>query len=102
VHDGVHPNTVIQGLTANLIMESLNIGYGAGFTLFSEEEILEHAGIAYGGSDTVAAQIGPYSDYVTNNVPEPSTLVLAACGALVLLSGIARGGVRRRLLGARR
>jgi hypothetical protein len=82
VHDGGHPNSVLQGLTANLIMESLNIGYGAGFTLFSEEEILGFAGIAYGGSDTVDAQIGPYSDYIINHVPEPSTFVLAGCGAV--------------------
>jgi lysophospholipase L1-like esterase len=85
VHDTIHPHTTLQGVLANLVLVGLNTGYGANLALFSEEEILAHAGIAYGGSDTLAGQIGPYSGYVTNYVPEPSTLVLAACAALGLL-----------------
>ncbi len=64
VHDGVHPHTQLQGVMANLILEALNIGYGAAVPLFSEQEILAHAGIAYGGRDTLQSQIGRYSDFV--------------------------------------
>ncbi|MFP6656325.1 MAG: SGNH/GDSL hydrolase family protein, partial [Myxococcota bacterium] len=63
-HDGIHPNTTLQALLANLIMESLNLGYGASLPLFTESEALAHSGIAYGGSDTVTAQIGAYSDHI--------------------------------------
>lgn len=66
VHDGIHPNTTLQGLLANLYMTGLNIGYHADAPLFSEAEILAHRGIAYGGSDTIASQIGVYRDYITN------------------------------------
>ena len=60
----------------------VRFGYGANLALFSELEILDHAGLAYGGVDTVAGQIGPYSDYITNYspIPEPSTLVLVMGG----------------------
>jgi lysophospholipase L1-like esterase len=92
VDDGVHPHTTIQGTIANLVMEGLNIGYGANLTLFSESEILAHRGLAYGGSDTLQAQIGPYSDYVLNFVPEPSSLALAALAATTL----AIASLRRR------
>ena len=95
VHDEIHPHTSIQGLVANLVIEGLNIGYGANLSLFSEQEILAHAGIDYGGSDTLAGQIGDYSDYVTNYVPEPSTLVLAACGFFAIVAfGWPRRGCR--------
>ncbi|NOY41604.1 MAG: hypothetical protein GXP26_07205 [Planctomycetes bacterium] len=73
VDDGIHPNTSIQGLFANLVMESLNVGYGANLSLFSEEEIVTHAGLTYGGSDTLFPQIGNYSDYVTNYNSAPIT-----------------------------
>jgi hypothetical protein len=65
-------------------MEGLNIGYDANLSLFSEQEILQHRGISYGGSDTLAAQIGDYSDYVINYVPEPSSLALATLAAAAL------------------
>ncbi|MHC4108554.1 MAG: GDSL-type esterase/lipase family protein [Planctomycetota bacterium] len=64
VDDGAHPHTHLQGVIANLMVEALNTGYGAGIPLFSEQEILAHAGIAYGGADTLEAEIGPYSDYI--------------------------------------
>jgi lysophospholipase L1-like esterase len=64
VDDGVHPNTTLQALSANMTMEALNIAYGEGLTLFTEAEILAHRGIAYGGSDTLVAQFGNYSDYI--------------------------------------
>ena len=65
VSDGVHPHTTIQGVFANVILSALNQAYDADVTLFTEEEILANAGIAYGGVDTLEAQIGPYAAYVT-------------------------------------
>ncbi len=66
VHDGVHPNTTLQGLLANVYMTALNVGFDAGAPIFSEAEILAHRGLSYGGSDTVAAQIGDYHHFLTN------------------------------------
>jgi lysophospholipase L1-like esterase len=68
VHDGIHPNTTLQGIMANTLLEGLDIGYNANLPLFSEAEILAHRGLAYGGSDTLAAQLGEYGDYVTSYV----------------------------------
>src|ERR1051325_11322282 len=65
VSDGFHPNTVFQGVFANLVLQAFDSGYGAGVTLFSEQEILTHSLIAYGGSDTLLAQIGSYTSYLT-------------------------------------
>ncbi len=64
VSDGFHPNTAMQGIFANVILQALDSGYGAGLPLFSEQEILSAALIPYGGSDTLQAQIGAYSNYV--------------------------------------
>jgi hypothetical protein len=71
VADSFHPNTTIQGILANSILEAFNLGQGSNVALFSEQEILSHAGIAYGGSDTLQAQIGSYSNYVILPVPLP-------------------------------
>ncbi|MCG3128177.1 MAG: hypothetical protein CHACPFDD_03053 [Phycisphaerae bacterium] len=71
VHDGTHPHTHIQGIFANVMLEALDFGYGAGVPLFSEGQILDHAGIAYGGSDTLAAEIGAYRDYICNFAASP-------------------------------
>jgi len=92
VHDGVHPHTSMQGLIANLVLEGLNVGYGANLTLFTEQEILTRAGLSYGGSDTVQSQIGPYSDYVISYVPEPTSLILAGLASALL----ATAAIRRR------
>jgi hypothetical protein len=64
VSDGFHPNTVMQGIFANLVLQALDSGYGAGLALFSEREILSYALIPYGGSDTLLSQIGAYTNYV--------------------------------------
>jgi hypothetical protein len=66
VHDGIHPNTTLQGLLANLFIEGLNVGYGAGITPFTEAEVLAHRGIAYGGADTLPIDV---ADYVRNYAP---------------------------------
>jgi lysophospholipase L1-like esterase len=64
VSDGFHPNTAIQGIFANVVLQALDSGYGAGLALFSEQEILSYALIPYGGSDTLLSQIGAYTNYV--------------------------------------
>jgi hypothetical protein len=64
VSDGFHPNTMFQGIFANTILQAFDSGYGAGVALFSEQEILSHAQIAYGGSDTLQAEIGAYTNYI--------------------------------------
>jgi hypothetical protein len=76
VDDGIHPNTTLQGIFANSMLAAMNIAYGANFTLFTEAEILAHRGIAYGGSDTLLAELGTdYSgfihDYTSSPVPVP-------------------------------
>jgi len=64
VADKAHPHTTIQGLFANMALEAIRLGYGDDVPDFSEQEILAHAGLAYGGSDTLASQIGSYTNYV--------------------------------------
>jgi lysophospholipase L1-like esterase len=71
VDDGAHPHTTLQGAFANLMMTALNVGWGTGFTMFTDREILEAAGIAYGGSETLSAAIGPYESYVRSFVCRP-------------------------------
>ena len=68
VDDGAHPHTSVQGVLANALMTSLNVEARAGFNLFTDQEILAHAGIPYGGSDTLDAAIGTggYKKYVRN------------------------------------
>ena len=93
VSDGIHPNTTMQGVLANLFMQALDTGYNAGVPLFTEAQILAHDGLSYGGSDTLAAQIGSFNNFVINDVPEPSTVVLA----LAPCAGLALGRIRRRI-----
>ena len=64
VSDSFHPNTAMQGIFANVVLQALDSGYGAGLPLFSEQEILSYALIPYGGSDTLLSQIGDYTNYV--------------------------------------
>lgn len=66
VDDGIHPHTVIQGIFANCMLAALDAAQPTDLTRFSEEEILAHAGLSYGGSDTLAPQIGDCEDYVTD------------------------------------
>ncbi len=64
VDDGAHPHTTLQGVFANVMMTALNSGFGASFPLFTDAEILAHGAIAYGGADTLAAQVEPYAQYI--------------------------------------
>ncbi len=89
VSDGIHPNTTLQGVLANLFIQALDTGYGAGVPLFSEAQILAHDGLTYGGTDTLNL---PYSAFVISYVPEPSTWVLAILGVASL--GAARSRAR--------
>ena len=72
VDDGIHPNTTLQGIFANSMLAAISMAYGADVTLFSEEEILAHRGIAYGGSDTLLAELGRnYRDFIHDYTPQP-------------------------------
>jgi len=92
VHDGIHPHTTVQGVFANLFMEASNLRYGTDFELFTEEEIVENAGLTYGGQDTLFTELGPqyseYRDFITV-IPEPGALTL-------LLSGLVASQMCRR------
>lgn len=103
VHDGVHPNATLQGVFANLMMEALNVAYGAELTPFSEAEILSRRGLAYGGSDTLVAELGAdYSDFVSNYAPAlpvpalPPGGLVALCALLLAtaLAALRRPGTR--------
>ena len=69
VADGFHPHTTIQGVLANTIIAALDNGCAANLSPFTEAEILQHAGLAYGGTDTLFACIGSYTNYVVMPVP---------------------------------
>lgn len=66
VDDGAHPHTTLQGVFANVFLTGANIAWNAGYSTFSEEEILSHAGLAYIGPDELFGQLGSYADYITN------------------------------------
>ena len=64
VDDGAHPHTAVQGVFANAVMAALNTGWNAGYAMFSDQEILSHAGLTYGGTDTLGPQFGDYTQFV--------------------------------------
>jgi hypothetical protein len=71
VSDGFHPNTVVQEMLANLILQAFNSSYNDNVALFSEQQILNQSSIPYGGADTLQAEIGPYSNYIVRpTLPE--------------------------------
>ena len=64
VSDSFHPNTIVQAMIANLMVTALD-HYGAGVDPFTEEELDSLAGLVYGGSDTLEAELGAtFSDFV--------------------------------------
>ena len=91
VHDGIHPNTAIGGIFANLFLTTFNRAYGDNFALFSEQEILLNGGPILGAlytADTLQNSLGGkiYGDYVIlSGVPEPSTWLLGALASLGVL-----------------
>lgn len=70
VEDGIHPHTVAQGIIANIWLAALDQHLGACVPPFSEAQLLAHNGLAYGGSDTLVAQIGPLGRFV-ESFPAP-------------------------------
>ena len=89
VSDGFHPNTVMQGMFANVVLQAFTSGYGANTALFSEQEILSHAGIAYGGADTLPSQIGAYTSYIFLPVlPKFTALTLAGTNVTLKFSSV--------------
>ncbi|HRP62888.1 MAG TPA: SGNH/GDSL hydrolase family protein [Phycisphaerales bacterium] len=73
VHDSAHPHTTLQGLFANVILEAMNITAAQPITPFAELELLAHAGLRYGGADTLASQLGAFADYVLDFSPQQHT-----------------------------
>jgi len=84
VSDGFHPNTVLQGIFANTILQAFDSGYGADVPLFSEQELLNQALIPYGGSNTLEARIGSLTNFVVLPVL-PRITSLAVAGTNVTL-----------------
>lgn len=85
VEDGIHPHTVAQGIIANLWLAALDQHLGACVPPFSEAELLAHNGLAWGGSDTLVAQIGPLGHFV-ESFPAPGEPLFAdgfECGSAV-------------------
>jgi hypothetical protein len=68
-HDGIHPNSAINGLFANLFMNAFNQQLNTSFTLLSEQQILQQAGPTLGSmytADTLSTSLGgkTLADYV--------------------------------------
>lgn len=85
VEDGVHPHTVAQGIIANIWLAALDQHLGACVPPFTEAELLAHNGLAYGGSDTLAGEIGPLARFV-ESFPAPGEPLFAdgfECGSTV-------------------
>lgn len=85
VEDGIHPHTVAQGILANIWLAALDQHLGACVPPFSEAELLAHNGLAYGGSDTLVAEIGPLGRFV-ESFPAPGEPLFAdgfECGSTV-------------------
>ena len=92
--DGLHPGIVGNALIANMWMEGLNVAYSTNLSLFSDQQILNLAGL--GGSYTgetfsTAINMANYIDFVP--APEPASWALLAAGFATLLMGTV---VRRR------
>jgi hypothetical protein len=75
--DGYHPNTVVQGLLANSVLQALQIGYGVNIDglPFSDQEILTEAGIPHDPGQTYF-NVSPLIIY--SAPPAPSSLTMGA------------------------
>ena len=85
VEDGIHPHTVVQGIIANIWLAALDQHLGACVAPFTEAQLLAHNGLAYGGSDTLAGEIGRVGRFV-ESFPAPGEPLFAdgfECGSTV-------------------
>jgi len=85
VEDGIHPHSVLQGIIANLWLAALDQHLGACVAPFTEAQLLAHNGLAYGGSSTLVAEIGPLGRFV-ESFPAPGEPLFAdgfECGSTV-------------------
>lgn len=76
--DGTHPDTLVQGIFANAVIDAANRAYGSGLTPLSDLEVLANAALA-----AAPGWSGPDFDagaFVL--VPEPGTGLLAGAGLL--------------------
>lgn len=69
VDDGIHPHTTLQGLFANLMLVAIGVGSADPPPLFSETELLGHAGLEHTGTDTVEGWLGAWASYVVDFTP---------------------------------
>lgn len=85
--DNVHPGYIGDAMIANLWMEAFNIAYGTNLTLFSDQEMLQMAGMTGYTGETFS----PTMDYASlihfSAVPEPSPPVLLVACFMFVLSG---------------
>jgi hypothetical protein len=84
VEDNAHPHTTIQGLFANAVLTAFRLGHNVNIAPFTEAQILAHAGLSYGGADTLAAQVGDYRDYIVLPI-RPQVTSLIVTGGLAQL-----------------
>jgi lysophospholipase L1-like esterase len=75
--DGYHPNTVVQGLLANGVLQALQIGYGVNIAglPFSDQEILTEAGIPHDPGQTY---LNVNSLILYSAPPAPAPLTMGA------------------------
>jgi len=78
----LHVGTVGNALFANLMLSAINKSYGLNYPLFSDQFILNRAGLT--GYTDETSNID-YQSFVYLPVPEPATMALAVSGALSLL-----------------
>lgn len=78
----LHVATVGNALFANLMLSAINKTYGLSYPLFNDQFILNQAGLTGYTGETSNID---YQSFVHLPVPEPSTIALAAGGAVSLL-----------------
>jgi hypothetical protein len=87
--DGFHPGTVVQGLMGNAILMADHLAYHDPVTYMSDQSILTAAAVSH-NSSTTFFDVSPYVI-----APEPSTLLLAAFGGVVLVWAFRRRSMHR-------
>lgn len=92
--DHFHVGLVVRGAVANFYLQAINELCGTDIPLLTDLELLTLAGLEneYVGETFAAAH--DYGDLV--DIPEPSTLALAAMGLAAVVTVAARGRSRRR------